>query len=157
REAHHPDARRRRGRHLLPRARKHFLVRAAEAVRPCVPGASAPHDRLLTLSRTVCARAGPGRLLGCAAFMPTDPMFADLPPVLAAALENRGFVTLTPIQRAVLDPGHEGRDLRLFSQTGSGKTVAVGLVLAPDLERIAGEASAPGAAARPLIILIAPT
>jgi ATP-dependent RNA helicase DeaD len=91
--------------------------------------------------------------------MPPDPTFAALSPPLAAALEARGFSTLTPIQQAVLDPAHAGRDLRLFSQTGSGKTVAVGLVLAPELERVAAERAlaGPSAAGAPAVILIAPT
>src|SRR5690606_9517992 len=49
---------------------------------------------------------------------------------LDAVLRARGFERLTPIQSAVLDPALAGRDLRMSSQTGSGKTVAVGLVLA---------------------------
>ena len=91
--------------------------------------------------------------------MPSDPPFAAISPVLAAALERRGFSTLTPIQQAVLDPAHQGRDLRLFSQTGSGKTVAVGLVLAPELERVVAERApaGPSGAATPAVILIAPT
>ncbi|MDC0744468.1 DEAD/DEAH box helicase [Polyangium mundeleinium] len=86
-----------------------------------------------------------------------------LSPALAAAFQSRGYTSLTPIQEAVLDPAHAGRDLRLFSQTGSGKTVAIGLVLAPDLERIVAERasatppSAPSAAATPATIVIAPT
>jgi len=91
--------------------------------------------------------------------MLTDPLFSDLSPAISEALTQRGFTTLTPIQQAVLDPAHEGRDLRLFSQTGSGKTVAVGLVLAPELERMAqahaGEAST--GVATPGVVLIAPT
>ena len=46
---------------------------------------------------------------------------------LAAALSKRGFESLTPVQLAVLDPALAGRDLRVSSQTGSGKTVAIGL------------------------------
>ena len=92
--------------------------------------------------------------------MVPDTMFDALSPSLAAALKSRGFSTLTPIQQAVLDPAHEGRDLRLFSQTGSGKTVAIGLVLAPVLEPFAS-AAASGTpllpAARPVTIVIAPT
>src|SRR5262245_1368649 len=59
-----------------------------------------------------------------------DPGFADvLEPALAQALEHRGFTALTPVQRAVLDPATAGRDLRISPQTGSGKTVAIGLAL----------------------------
>jgi ATP-dependent RNA helicase DeaD len=91
--------------------------------------------------------------------MSSDSIFSALSPALSAALESRGFSTLTPIQQAVLAPDHCGRDLRLFSQTGSGKTVAVGLVLAPELARISGERAAATATGRaaPAAILIAPT
>ena len=44
-------------------------------------------------------------------------------------MTRRGFSDLTDIQRAVLDPAVEGRCLRLSSQTGSGKTVALGMVI----------------------------
>lgn len=50
-------------------------------------------------------------------------------PELAAALEGRGFEALTPVQEAVLDPALDGRDLRISSKTGSGKTVAIGFAL----------------------------
>ncbi len=101
-----------------------------------------------------------------------SPSFEALPPAIAAALENRGFTALTAVQEAVLDPALAGRDLRVSSQTGSGKTVAIGLVLAPMLSRItearAAEAPQAGkhvpthlpskpAPARPAALLIAPT
>jgi len=54
---------------------------------------------------------------------------AAVPPQLTEALERRGFTELTSVQRAVLDAESEGRDLRISSQTGSGKTVAIGLAL----------------------------
>ncbi|MBK8940892.1 MAG: DEAD/DEAH box helicase [Polyangiaceae bacterium] len=50
-------------------------------------------------------------------------------PALTGALEKRGFSTLTPVQQSILDPALAGRDLRISSKTGSGKTVAIGLVL----------------------------
>ena len=58
-----------------------------------------------------------------------DP-FAGVPAPLRIALERRGFTSLTPVQQAVLDADSEGKDLRISSQTGSGKTVALGLALA---------------------------
>jgi ATP-dependent RNA helicase DeaD len=62
--------------------------------------------------------------------MTNEAGFSDvLDPALVAALEGKGFTTLTEVQRAVLAPSLAGRDLRISSQTGSGKTVAVGLVL----------------------------
>jgi ATP-dependent RNA helicase DeaD len=48
---------------------------------------------------------------------------------LLQALEHRGFAELTPVQEAVLDPSLLDCDLRIMSQTGSGKTVAIGLAL----------------------------
>jgi ATP-dependent RNA helicase DeaD len=87
--------------------------------------------------------------------------FDDLSPEIRAALEGRGFTALTPVQEAVLDPALAGRDLRIFSQTGSGKTVAVGLAIAPDLERVAAapadEARKGARGARPFALVVAPT
>src|SRR5689334_10590044 len=56
-----------------------------------------------------------------------DVLFEGLDPALADALTKRGFTALTAVQAAVMEPGLEGRDLRISSQTGSGKTVALGL------------------------------
>jgi ATP-dependent RNA helicase DeaD len=56
-----------------------------------------------------------------------------VPAPLAEAMRRRGFAELTAVQRAVLDSESGGRDLRVSSQTGSGKTVAIGLVLARHL------------------------
>ena len=74
--------------------------------------------------------------------MHSETSLEDLPQPLFGALSRRGFTTLTPIQQAVLEPGVAGRDLRLSSQTGSGKTVAIGFVIARDLEEPAPEAIA---------------
>jgi ATP-dependent RNA helicase DeaD len=52
---------------------------------------------------------------------------------LAAALEAKGYASLTPVQEAVLVEEAAGRDLLVSAQTGSGKTVAFGLAIAPDL------------------------
>ena len=57
-----------------------------------------------------------------------DISFPEVPAGLGPVLAERGFTELTPIQTAVLDPDVIGRDLRISSQTGSGKTVALGLV-----------------------------
>jgi ATP-dependent RNA helicase DeaD len=75
---------------------------------------------------------------------------------LARALARRGFSSLTPVQLAVLDPAHAGHDLRIASRTGSGKTVALGLVLGSMLEAPRERLVVPGAAA-PRALLIAPT
>jgi ATP-dependent RNA helicase DeaD len=57
----------------------------------------------------------------------------NLHPALAAALAARGYETATGVQAAVLDPGTAGRDLLVSSQTGSGKTIAFGVLLAEAL------------------------
>mgnify|MGYP001290209390 CR=1 FL=1 len=61
------------------------------------------------------------------------PAFPALHPALAAALADRGYDSPTPVQTAVLTPEAHGRDLLVSAQTGSGKTVAYGLALAPTL------------------------
>jgi ATP-dependent RNA helicase DeaD len=74
-------------------------------------------------------------------FMSTLDPFAGVPGPLRTSLERRGFTALTAVQRAVLAADSKGHDLRISSQTGSGKTVALGLALAasfleePDAER----------------------
>ena len=84
--------------------------------------------------------------------MLSDPSVAELlGPLLTGALEKKGFTELTPVQRAVLDPSLSGRDLRITSQTGSGKTVAIGLVLR---DIVTAAPSAPG---RPRALVITPT
>ncbi|MDO9525647.1 MAG: DEAD/DEAH box helicase, partial [Gemmobacter sp.] len=52
---------------------------------------------------------------------------------LAAALSAKGYDALTAVQSAVLVPELAGRDLLVSAQTGSGKTVAFGLAIAPEL------------------------
>ncbi|MCA9698720.1 MAG: DEAD/DEAH box helicase, partial [Myxococcales bacterium] len=68
---------------------------------------------------------------------PNEDPFADLPAPLAAplaaAIRERGFTDLTAVQHAVLAPEASGKNLRISSETGSGKTVALGLVLADAL------------------------
>ena len=59
--------------------------------------------------------------------------FSSLPPLLSEALAARGYAAPTPVQAAVLEPEADGRDLIVSAQTGSGKTVAFGLAIAPQL------------------------
>jgi ATP-dependent RNA helicase DeaD len=75
-------------------------------------------------------------------------------PELAAALEDKGYSTLTPVQEAVLAPNLRGRDLRISSQTGSGKTVAIGFVLR---DVLATKVPAKDGVARPRALVIVPT
>ncbi|MEW9918260.1 DEAD/DEAH box helicase [Marimonas sp. MJW-29] len=73
---------------------------------------------------------------------------------IADALAAQGYDTLTPVQEAVTDPALTGADLLVSAQTGSGKTVAFGLAIAPTL---LGDATHFGPAAAPLALVIAPT
>ncbi len=73
---------------------------------------------------------------------------------LAEALVKRDYSALTPVQQAVIAPEAEGVDLLVSAQTGSGKTVAFGLALAPTL---LGSSERFGQAAAPLALAIAPT
>jgi ATP-dependent RNA helicase DeaD len=106
--------------------------------------------------------------------MTQNESFAALPAQISSALTKRGFTELTAVQRAVADSESKGRDLRISSQTGSGKTVAIGIALASHfIERLADPSSAPkkvkkpkedgpprkprGAAAHPTALVIVPT
>ncbi|WP_284179731.1 DEAD/DEAH box helicase [Rhabdaerophilum sp. SD176] len=75
-----------------------------------------------------------------------------LHPFLAASLARKGYDSLTPVQSAVADPALAHRDLLVSSRTGSGKTVAYGLGIAPALLK---DALPP--AGKPLALVIAPT
>jgi ATP-dependent RNA helicase DeaD len=75
-------------------------------------------------------------------------------PALSCALTKRGYETLTPVQKAVLDPALEGQDLLVSAQTGSGKTVAFGLACASTL---LGAADRFERKSQPLALVIAPT
>jgi ATP-dependent RNA helicase DeaD len=80
----------------------------------------------------------------------------DLHPALRAALGARGYGEPTPVQEAVLSPALRGRDLLVSSRTGSGKTVAFGLVLADVLLGEAATFAAPAPRA-PGALVVAPT
>ena len=80
--------------------------------------------------------------------------FYGVIPTLSAALTKRGYTTLTSVQQAVLAPELQGCDLLVSAQTGSGKTVAFGLALAPTL--LGDHQSFPKVSA-PMALVIAPT
>lgn len=75
-------------------------------------------------------------------------------PTLAQALSKRGYETLTPVQNAVLAPEMESADALVSAQTGSGKTVAFGLTIAPTVLNDKGKF---GRADAPSALAIAPT
>ena len=87
---------------------------------------------------------------------------------LGNTLRGRGFEHLTAIQAAVLAPELGGKDLRIASQTGSGKTVALGFVLCrsegpglppdgPDPSPAKSPRAERPRAATPSTLIIAPT
>ena len=86
--------------------------------------------------------------------MATDDLAELLGPALSAAIREKGFTELTQVQKAVLDPALVGRDLRVTSQTGSGKTVAIGLVIR---ELAGAPSSAKDKLAHPRALVIVPT
>ncbi|PJF09923.1 DEAD/DEAH box helicase [Pseudorhodobacter sp. MZDSW-24AT] len=73
---------------------------------------------------------------------------------LAQALEAKGYETLTAVQQSVIAEGVEGRDLLVSAQTGSGKTVAFGLAIAPEI--LAGSDRLLYAD-KPIALIVAPT
>ncbi|MFN0046995.1 MAG: DEAD/DEAH box helicase [Sphingorhabdus sp.] len=79
--------------------------------------------------------------------------FENIPPLLDEALTARGYTTLTPVQSAVIATEAEGRDLVVSAQTGSGKTVAFGLAMAPQIL----DGGIVSLAREPAALIIAPT
>lgn len=82
-----------------------------------------------------------------------DSAFAKVPPCLKAALTNKGFTSLTAVQSRVLEQDLEDKNLKISSQTGSGKTVAIGIALAEELQQRLETQASKG----PHILIITPT
>ncbi|MDO9222613.1 MAG: DEAD/DEAH box helicase, partial [Caulobacter sp.] len=59
--------------------------------------------------------------------------FPSVNAAIDRALVDQGYLEPTPVQLAVLEADAEGRDLLVSAQTGSGKTVAFGMAMAPTL------------------------
>ncbi|XP_066351633.1 DEAD-box ATP-dependent RNA helicase 3A, chloroplastic-like [Miscanthus floridulus] len=79
-----------------------------------------------------------------------------LPDELVATLEKRGITHMFPIQRAVLIPALEGRDLIARAKTGTGKTLAFGIPMIKKLiEQDDGRSTRRGRTPRALVL--APT
>ncbi|NUO54613.1 MAG: DEAD/DEAH box helicase [Polyangiaceae bacterium] len=86
--------------------------------------------------------------------MDEQELAARLGPDLAAAFAERGYTTLTSVQEAALDPAAKDCDLRISSQTGSGKTVAIGLALRDLLD---GDFAPTDGVAKPAALVVVPT
>ncbi|ESQ32170.1 hypothetical protein EUTSA_v10003698mg [Eutrema salsugineum] len=81
-----------------------------------------------------------------------------LPQRLGESLEKRGITHLFPIQRAVLVPALQGRDIIARAKTGTGKTLAFGIPIIKRLTEQSGDYSAfrrPGRL--PKFLVLAPT
>lgn len=86
-----------------------------------------------------------------------SPPLEGVPHELARALREHGIETLTPVQLAVvshLNGEAKSGNLRISSQTGSGKTVALGIALSATLQ-LPREASSAGS--EPTVLVITPT
>jgi len=81
--------------------------------------------------------------------------FEQAHPALAGALASQGYATPTEVQAAVLAPELAAADLLVSAQTGSGKTVAFGLAVAPTLLDVADRFA--DRHAEPLALVVAPT
>lgn len=80
--------------------------------------------------------------------------FEGVVSTLARALAERNYATLTPVQQAILAPELAKADILVSAQTGSGKTVAFGIAIAPAL---LGDAAQFSQATVPLALVVAPT
>lgn len=75
-------------------------------------------------------------------------------PEIVSALAKKGITKLFPIQRAVLEPAMQGRDMIGRARTGTGKTLAFGI---PILDKIIQFNAKNGKGRNPLALVLAPT
>ncbi|XWS30097.1 hypothetical protein CRYUN_Cryun24cG0088800 [Craigia yunnanensis] len=75
-------------------------------------------------------------------------------PEIVSALKNKGITKLFPIQKAVLEPAMQGRDMIGRAKTGTGKTLAFGI---PIMDKIIRYNAQHGRGRNPLCLVLAPT
>uniref|UniRef100_A0A1J3JR15 RNA helicase n=1 Tax=Noccaea caerulescens TaxID=107243 RepID=A0A1J3JR15_NOCCA len=75
-------------------------------------------------------------------------------PEIVKALSGRGIDKLFPIQKAVLEPAMQGRDMIGRARTGTGKTLAFGI---PIIDKIIKFNAKHGRGRNPLCLVLAPT
>ncbi|KAK8651587.1 hypothetical protein V6N13_141185 [Hibiscus sabdariffa] len=82
-----------------------------------------------------------------------------LPQRLLESLLNRGITHLFPIQRAVLVPALQGRDIIARAKTGTGKTLAFGIPIIKRLTEVATRNTTPRRTSGrlPRVLVLAPT
>ncbi|KAK6119075.1 hypothetical protein DH2020_047193 [Rehmannia glutinosa] len=76
---------------------------------------------------------------------------------LVDTLEKRGITQLFPIQRAVLVPALEGRDIIARAKTGTGKTLAFGIPIIKGLDNAEQERGSLRRGRLPKVLVLAPT
>ncbi|CAN8258475.1 unnamed protein product [Cochlearia groenlandica] len=75
-------------------------------------------------------------------------------PEIVKALSSKGIDKLFPIQKAVLEPAMQGRDMIGRARTGTGKTLAFGI---PIIDKIIKFNAKHGRGRNPLCLVLAPT
>ncbi|KAE8675800.1 DEAD-box ATP-dependent RNA helicase 9 [Hibiscus syriacus] len=75
-------------------------------------------------------------------------------PEIVSSLKDRGITKLFPVQRAVLEPAMQGRDMIGRAKTGTGKTLAFGI---PIMDKIIRYNAQYGRGRNPLCLVLAPT
>ncbi|KAL6976052.1 DEAD-box ATP-dependent RNA helicase 53, mitochondrial [Sarracenia purpurea var. burkii] len=73
---------------------------------------------------------------------------------IVSALSKKGITKLFPIQKAVLEPAMQGRDMIGRARTGTGKTLAFGI---PIMDKIIRFNEKHGCGRNPLALILAPT
>ncbi|KAK9285858.1 hypothetical protein L1049_025059 [Liquidambar formosana] len=73
---------------------------------------------------------------------------------IVSALAKKGITKLFPIQKAVLEPAMQGRDMIGRARTGTGKTLAFGI---PIMDKIIQFNAKHGRGRNPLALVLAPT
>ncbi|XP_030546609.1 DEAD-box ATP-dependent RNA helicase 53, mitochondrial-like [Rhodamnia argentea] len=73
---------------------------------------------------------------------------------IVSALAEKGITKLFPIQKAVLEPAMQGRDMIARAKTGTGKTLAFGI---PVMDKIIQFNAKHGRGRNPLALILAPT
>ncbi|KAK8485475.1 hypothetical protein V6N12_017965 [Hibiscus sabdariffa] len=75
-------------------------------------------------------------------------------PEIVSSLKKKGITKLFPIQRAVLEPAMQGKDMIGRAKTGTGKTLAFGI---PIMDKIIRYNAQHGRGKNPLCLVLAPT
>lgn len=73
---------------------------------------------------------------------------------IVSALSKKGITKLFPIQKAVLEPAMQGRDMIGRAKTGTGKTLAFGI---PIMDKITRHNAQHGCGRNPMALVLAPT